>query len=63
MLAIEVVLNEGGYQEIDDLLKKANYTKVLHMIKGQDNIYVHNRWRSPVFGPDQTPKLMENIAL
>ena len=62
-MAIEVGGNGRGYEEVDKLLNKANYTKVLHMFKGQDNIYVHNDLRSPVFGDDQKPKRMTDIPL
>ena len=59
-MAIEVGGNGRGYTEIDTLLKSVNYTKVHHMISGQDNIYVHNDLRSPYFGADQKPRLMNN---
>ena len=61
-MAIEVGGNGKDYKDIDDILLAANYTKVIHMIHGQDNIYVHNTWRSKVFGEDQIPKLMSDIS-
>ena len=61
-MAVEVGGNGRGYEEIDEFLKFANYTKVVHMIKGQDNIYVHNDVRSPIFGADQKPKLLDNTS-
>ena len=60
-MAIEVAIS--GFKEIDAILKRANYTKVLHMIRNLDNIYVHNDWRSAFFGADQKPRLMENMSL
>ena len=63
VLAVEVGGNGRGFKEVDEILKQANYTKVIHMHSGQDNIYVRNDLRSPVFGPNQTPKLMSKIPL
>ena len=57
-MAIEVGGNGRGFEEIDRLLKSANYTKVYNMIRNQDNIYVHNTVRSSYFGDDQKPRLM-----
>ena len=33
------------------------------MVSGQDNIYVRNDLKSSVFGPGQTPRLMNKIPL
>ena len=62
VMAIEVGGNGRGFEEIDELLKHANYTKVYHMFKDQDNIYVHNTVRSSHFGDDKKPKLMNNLC-
>ena len=63
VLAVEVGGNGRGFKEVDEILKQANYTKVLHMVSGQDNIYVRNDFKSSVFGTNQTPKLMDKIPL
>ena len=60
---MEVGGNGRGFKEVDEILKQANYTKVLHMVSNQDNIYVRNDFKSSVFGPNQTPKLMDKIPL
>ena len=36
---MEVGGNGRGFKEVDEILKQANYTKVLHLVSGQDNIY------------------------
>ena len=59
--AIEVGGNGGDYTKIDQVMAAANYTKVLHMMKGQDSIYVRNDLRSAVFRNDQIPRLLEKI--
>ena len=56
--SIEVGGNGGDYTKIDQVMAAANYTKVLHMMKGQDSVYVRNDLRSAVFGNDQIPKLI-----
>ena len=60
IMATEVGENRRDHQEIDALLKRANYTEVHDMIKSQDNIYVHTDLRSTYFGDDQKPKLIRN---
>ena len=47
-----------GFQEIEVLLKSVNYTKVHHMVRGLDDIYVRSDLRSAYFGPAGKPKLM-----
>ena len=60
---MEVGGNGRGFKEVDDILKKANYTKVIHMLRGQDNIYVRNDLKSSIFGQNKVPRLMSNIPL
>ena len=50
-----------GFQKIDILLKSVNYTKVHHMVRGLDNIYVRNDLRSAYFGINGNPKLMPDL--
>ena len=57
-MAIEVSAGVYNEKKIDELLANVNYTKVIHKLKKQDSIYVHNSWRSSVFGDDQIPKLI-----
>ena len=49
IMATEVGENRRDHQEIDALLKRANYTEVHDMIKSQDTIYVHTDLRSNLF--------------
>ena len=57
-MAIEVSGEVNGEKKKDKLLKNANFTKVIHKLHMQDSIYVHNSWKSPVFGDDQILKLI-----
>ena len=60
---MEVGGNGRGFKEVDDILKSANYTKVIHMLRGQDSIYVRNDLKSSIFGPNKIPRLMKGIPL
>ena len=57
-MAIEVTGEVDKEKKIDELLAYANYTKVIQKFQLQDSIYVHNSWKSSVFGNDQIPKLI-----
>ena len=57
-MAIEVSGEGNREKKIDKLLENANFTKVVHKLHKQDSIYVHNSWKSTVFGNDQIPKLI-----
>ena len=57
-MAIEMSGEVNKEKKIDKLLQNANFTKVGHKLHKRDSIYVHNSWKSPVFGDDQIPKLI-----
>ena len=58
IFSIEVFGNGRDEDEVSKTMRKSGYTKVVSSLKGTDDIYVRNDFRSPVFGPDKKPKLM-----
>ena len=59
ILSIEVGENGRDPNEINKFMQKSGYTLVIQMLGKLDNIYVHSDLRSPVFGPDQKPRLLK----
>ena len=44
--------------KVGDLMSESGYTKVASGLKLTDDLYVRNDFRSPIFGPDEIPKLI-----
>jgi len=62
ILSIEVSQNGRNEEELSETMQKFGYTKVVSQLKGTDDIFVRNDFRSPIFGPDQKPKMIEHLT-
>ena len=58
IFSIEVYGNGRDPNDVSVFMRKSGYTKVVSALKGTDDIYVRDDFRSPIFGPDQKPKSM-----
>ena len=57
IFSIEVLGNGRNPHSVSEFMRKSGYTKVVSALGSTDDIYVRNDFRSPIFGPDQKPKL------
>ena len=58
IFSIKVYGNSRNEDLVSEKMQKSGYTKVVSVLRGTNDIYVRNDFRSSVFGQDQKPKLI-----